>query len=192
MGFALELLEPMAEALPEVSRVLLKPFLERGPFHTAQWELGPRLTEALGAHRWNFRAAGPASLLYVLRAFHGLLRHLELLDAPLDWGVMLDAMRLPAAPAAAPRPPPPLPAEGRARFLRVRLEENGRTRVELTFRAEVTRHLVELLPDDLPPKLAARGLDAEAIAARALAEGLPPSQLFGLDEDGKCVRVWLE
>ncbi|CAM3456064.1 hypothetical protein G4177_24895 [Corallococcus sp. ZKHCc1 1396] len=190
LGFTPELLEPMAEVLPAVSRVLLEPFLQEGPFHVARWRLGERLTEALGPHRWNFRAAGPASLLFVLRAFHGLVRHLDVLEAPIAWGPLLDEARSPSLP------PPPLPPEahaaGTARYLRVRVMEGAHTRVALTFRAEVTAHLEELLPEDLGPRLAARGLNPAAIAASAVAAGLRPSELFHLDEGERHVRVWLE
>ncbi|RKG87817.1 AarF/UbiB family protein [Corallococcus terminator] len=190
LGFTPELLEPMAEVLPAVSRVLLEPFLQDAPFHVERWNLGARLTEALGPHRWNFRAAGPASLLFVLRAFHGLMRHLDVLKAPIAWGPLLDASRAPRLP------PPPLPpeahVEGTARYLRVRVTEGSHTRVALTFRADVTAHLEDLLPEDLRPRLAARGLDPVAIAATAVAAGLRPSELFHLDEGGRHVRVWLE
>ncbi|MHA7631913.1 ABC1 kinase family protein [Corallococcus sp. M7] len=190
LGFAPELLEPMAEALPAVSRVLLEPFLMDRPFHARSWRLGERLTEALGPHRWNFRAAGPASLLFVLRAFHGLVRHLDVLDAPIAWGPLLDEARAPSLP-----PPPSMPktrVEGTARYLKVQVTEAGRTRVALTFRADVTAHLEDLLPEDLPGKLAARGVDPAAIGSAAVAAGLRPSELFHLDEGPRRVRVWLE
>ncbi len=190
LGFTPELLEPMAEALPAVSRVLLEPLLLERPFHARDWRLGARLTEALGQHRWNFRAAGPASLLFVLRAFHGLVRHLDVLDAPIAWGPLLDEARAP------PLPPPPAPpearGEGSARYLKVRVTEAGRTRVALTFRADVTAHLEDLLPEDLPRRLAARGLQPAGIGAAAVAAGLRPSELFHLDEGDRQVRVWLE
>ncbi|WP_223633677.1 AarF/ABC1/UbiB kinase family protein [Corallococcus sp. EGB] len=190
LGFTPELLEPMAEALPAVSRVLLEPFLQDRPFHARGWRLGARLTEALGPHRWNFRAAGPASLLYVLRAFHGLVRHLDVLDTPIAWGPLLDEARAPSLP------PPPSHSEARvegsARYLKVRVTEAGNTRVALTFRADVTAHLEDLLPEDLPSRLAARGLDPAGIGAAAVAAGLRPSELFHLDEGDRHVRVWLE
>ncbi|NOK11606.1 ABC1 kinase family protein [Corallococcus exercitus] len=190
LGFTPELLEPMAEALPAVSRVLLEPFLFEGPFHARSWRLGARLTEALGPHRWNFRAAGPASLLFVLRAFHGLVRHLDVLDTPIAWGPVLDEARAPSLPP--PPSPPEARVEGTARYLKVRVTEAGHTRVALTFRADVTAHLEDLLPEDLPRKLTARGLDPVAIGAAAVAAGLRPSELFHLDEGDRHVRVWLE
>lgn len=190
LGFTPELLEPMTEALPAVSRVLLEPFLQDRPFAVRDWRLGARLSEALGPHRWNFRAAGSASHLYVLRAFHGLVRHLEVLDAPLAWGPLLDEARAPSLPP--PLPPRAASVEGAARYLRVRVTQGSITRVALTFRADVTAHLEELLPDDLPRRLAARGLDPAAIGAAAVASGLRPSELFHLDEGDRQVRVWLE
>ena len=190
LGFAPELLEPMAEVLPAVSRVLLEPFLLEQPFHVRGWRLGARLTEALGPHRWNFRAAGPASLLFVLRAFHGLVRHLDVLDAPIAWGPLLDEARAPSLPP--PPSPPEARVEGGARYLKVQVTEGGHTRVALTFRADVTAHLEDLLPEDLPRKLAARGVDPAAIGTAAVAAGLRPSELFHLNEGDRHVRVWLE
>ncbi|RKH62679.1 AarF/UbiB family protein [Corallococcus aberystwythensis] len=190
LGFTPELLEPMADALPAVSRVLLEPFLLDRPFHARSWRLGERLAEALGPHRWNFRAAGPASLLFVLRAFHGLVRHLDVLDTPIAWGPLLDEARAPSLPP--PPSPPEARVEGTARYLKVRVTEAGQTRVALTFRADVTAHLEDLLPEDLPRRLAERGLDPAAIGTQAVAAGLRPSVLFHLDVGDRHVRVWLE
>jgi hypothetical protein len=76
--------------------------------------------------------------------------------------------------------------------LRVRVSEGGRQKVELTFRAAMVEHLVDLVPEELQPKLVQRGIDVGALARAAVAHGVVPGELFRLDEDGKEVRVWLE
>lgn len=197
MGFRLELLEPLTDRLPALSQVLYEPFRHSGPFSLAAWDPGARSAEILGELRWNFRFAGPPELLFLLRAYRGLLAYLRALAVPVDWRrVLEEACRdAPAAPAPSFRlaeNPFGTPTAGGARTLRVRVSEEGRTKVDLTFRAAMVEHLADLIPDELQPKLEERRIDVPELARTAVERGVVPGALFRLDEEGKEIRVWLE
>ncbi len=85
-----------------------------------------------------------------------------------------------------------LPESPQAQLLRLRVEEDGQTRVDLTFKAALAESLSDLVPPELEDKLRARGLDVAAIAAGAVESGLAPGELFRLVEGTKQIRVWLE
>ena len=89
LGFDRTLLEPLAHKLPALCRLLFEPFRTPGPFDLAQWRLAPRVADVLGDDRWNFRAAGPAELVFLLRAWHGMVYYLRGLDAPVDWSAAI-------------------------------------------------------------------------------------------------------
>ncbi len=79
-----------------------------------------------------------------------------------------------------------------SKHLRVRVEENGATRVNLTFKAILAESLPDLIPPELEEQLRARRLDVQQIAAAAVASQFAPGELFTLREGTKVVRVWLE
>jgi predicted unusual protein kinase regulating ubiquinone biosynthesis (AarF/ABC1/UbiB family) len=192
LGFDEEALSPLAPQLMPLARELFKPLAVRGPVELDQWKAGEAIERLLGEHRWTFRFAGPPSLLLLMRAFQGLLAYLKALGVPLDWRQELGPLL--ESPAVMPPLRPearPAPAAG-AQRLRVRVTERGELKVDLTFRAAVTAHLSELMPDELLPRLEQRGIDLGALAARAIEAGLPRGELFGLDEPPRQIRVWLE
>jgi hypothetical protein len=51
--------------------VLFEPFLVEYRYDLADWRLAERVGDILGDDRWNFRIAGPADLILLLRAWHG-------------------------------------------------------------------------------------------------------------------------
>jgi predicted unusual protein kinase regulating ubiquinone biosynthesis (AarF/ABC1/UbiB family) len=71
LGFDREFLEPIAAKLPALCRVLFEPFLVEYRYDLADWRLAERVGDILGDDRWNFRIAGPADLILLLRAWHG-------------------------------------------------------------------------------------------------------------------------
>jgi predicted unusual protein kinase regulating ubiquinone biosynthesis (AarF/ABC1/UbiB family) len=193
-GFDKDLTAPMANHLPALTEALFEPFKEAGPYDAAQWGLSSQVSEILGDLRWNFRFAGPANLLVFIRAYQGLLQYLTALDAPVCWRTAFEAVTDEAAPTPAPKE---LPASDQGEswqsdHLIIRVNEEGRTKVKLTFRAHVTNNLADIIPDDVKEKLDDRKIDLQAIVRDAVASKLGPQELFCLDEGKKVVRVWLE
>lgn len=190
-GFDSHLLAPMAGRLQDVTRILFEPFHHDGAYDISAWRLGERLADALGDDRWAFRFAGPASLVYFLRALGGLVQYVQSLGAALDWGQEL----LGVAPLAEPvrslpgvTPMPPMLATN----LRLSVIRGGRPVVALSFGASIVDRLDELVPADLGDTLARRGIDVRSIGATAVATGGRPGPLFDFEDGETTVKVWLE
>lgn len=193
LGFSPDLLAPMAETLPELARLVCAPLGGGPPCR----DLGRRLGELLGANRWAFRVAGPPTLLLVMRAYHGLLCQLEALGSPpVSSGILGAALASSQGLGTALDPSTPhgdaAAGAAQAKHLRVRVSRGGRAQVDITFRAQAARHLEGLVPDELLPRLAEKGIDVVAVAKEAVESGLAPGPLFELDDEEKCVCVWLE
>lgn len=198
LGFGRELLEPMVHLLPALTRALFEPFCTSGPFSMADWSPGERAAAVLGDYRHNFRFAGSPPLLFVIRAFRGLVAYLRALAVPIDWSRVYDEISNETMPIGGMRidslrcDPIGKRTAGGASVLRVRLSEDERMKVDLTFRAAMVEHLADIMPDELGPKLVARGIDIDALARTAVSQGIVPRELFRLDEDNREIRVWLE
>jgi predicted unusual protein kinase regulating ubiquinone biosynthesis (AarF/ABC1/UbiB family) len=193
LGFNPDLLLPLAHLLPALNHTLFEPFATAGPFRVSSWKLGERVERVLGPFRWNFRFAGPANLIFVLRAYLGLLRYLHALDVVIDWSeAWLSLGERPACSLPGQARRLPHNKEGLSRHLRVRVEEGGQVRVDLTFKAALAESLADLVPPELEDKLRDRGLDVRAIAAGAVERDFAAGELFRLAEGTKLVRVWLE
>jgi predicted unusual protein kinase regulating ubiquinone biosynthesis (AarF/ABC1/UbiB family) len=198
IGFDRRLLEPMAGRLCAVTGVLCEPFHVRGMYDVRRWRLSERLAEALGDDRWNFRFAGPASLLFLIRAFQGLVQYARALEAVIDWRHELLALPRVAGIERSPAVHSvPATASGgsnlmAATTLRLRVVRNGEPVVQLSFKASAVGHLQELVPEDLGERIRHRGLDLARLAEQAVAGGYPVGDIFTLTEDDRTVRVWLE
>jgi len=197
LGFKREYLEPLADKLPALCRVLFEPFCCEYPYDLVDWRLGERVSDILGPDRWNFRIAGPARLVFLLRAFHGLAFYLEGLATPIFWQRAFK----PCAAALAPEIDDlQLPAEAKpecdfgsmARHLKMRVRENGRTKVELTQYASRIDHLGDLLDEDVKQRIERQGIDLVKIVADVRRGGYTPTHIFELTEGAKQIDVWLE
>lgn len=194
LGFEEELLAPMEQRLLPLTRALFEPFAEKGLFDPKAGRLGDRVAEILQDDRWNFRFAGPATLLVFLRAYQGLLQYLKALGTPVNWQAIFYEVAG-DAPTPAPTSTPTLaqPTAGAsAANLRIRVERDGKTVVALTFRARVAADLRDLMPDDVIEQLELRKIDLAEISNRVVRSRFAPSELFELEENGKSIRVWLE
>jgi predicted unusual protein kinase regulating ubiquinone biosynthesis (AarF/ABC1/UbiB family) len=195
LGFNADLLEPMAHLLPALNQVMFEPFITEGPFSLSAWRLSERVESLLGPFRWNFRFAGPAELIFVVRAYVGLLRYLQALGVDVDWSEVWRTSvgpRLEAAVPAAVQKPADGGRDVLSHRLRVAVWEAGQVRVDLTFKAVLAENLPDLIPEELEEKLRARGLDVQRIADEAALSRFAPGELFRLTEGSKLVRVWLD
>lgn len=192
LGFNPHLLIPMQHLLPALCEILFEPFLEDLPFHMNGWRLGPRVEEALGDFRWNFRMAGPPELIYFMRAYQGLIQYLAALDEPVNWRAAFDRVGTPAAAEPCPAPEGHVYTSAKSRTLRIRVVRAGRTKAELTFPVATAESLCDLIPPEVEPKLRARNIDVAQISRSLIADGFPPGELFSLREGDDNFCVWLE
>ncbi len=193
LGFHPGLLEPMQSRLPALCEILFEPLLIDAEYDLSKWRLGERVSAALSDYRWNFRAAGPASLIYFMRAYQGLIQYLSALETPINWRTVFeDSVANADLPPASPSSNSDAFSPAQTRVMKIRVVRGGVTKAELTFPATSAGNLADLLPEGVGPKLAARQIDAVAIGERAAAHGFPSGELFRLQEGSDDFSVWLE
>jgi len=197
LGFDEEYLSPLAAKLPALCHVLFEPFCVEYPYRMDQWQLSERVGDILGDDRWNFRIAGPASLIFLMRAFHGLKYYLEKLEVELPWrpfiGPMLaqlepqmNNLSLPDNLAAKPS------FDSMAKYLKIRVRQDGRTRAELSSYASNIDNLDSLIDEDVKQRIVNKGLRLDKIVSDIRRRGYTPGPVFQLEDNGKQVDVWLE
>ena len=199
LGFNEQLLAPIRHKLAAVCSVLFEPFCHPGKYDMSGWRRAERTSDILGDDRWNFRMAGPAHLIFIVRAFTGLTYYMNKLGADVSWyhaiRPYLDQNRAALAGfdvSASPQ------QEGTfgclADHLRVQVSEGGSTKVSLTFPAMAVDNLDTLMGEDLACRVRAKGTDLADIVRNARHSSYRPQELFCLPEaDGaRAVRVWLE
>lgn len=202
MGFDAEKLSHIQDELPKLCSILFRPFLADHPFKVDHWQISADLKTLLDERRWWFRAAGPAELFLLLRAFHGLAQQLEKLEVALPWWPLLKnvvgkqllqrvrIMELPAVPASSTSN-----SFGfdNARKLRVRLEENGETKVSVDLPAEAVFDLESIIPGQILLMLLTNGdVNLTELGQRLRIQGLKPQTLFDFMAGTKQCRIWLE
>jgi hypothetical protein len=198
MGFDAAKLAPIASRLPALCMILFEPFLQSGLYGTQNWALGPRVDALLGELKWWFRAAGPPSLLLLMRAFHGLVSQLETLGVALDWRCALDDA-LPTAlhlEAEAIQPTRHSLAshhfDALAQYLKVLVTDRGDQVVFVTMPANQVIDLETIVPEEVAGKIQSAGINLAAIRQRAVESGIVPQELFRFDSGARTYRVWLE
>ncbi len=191
LGFDSALLFPLIKGLREVTAALLAPFwYNNGPFPLAQWELASRIEQALGENRWNFRFAGPPTLILFIRALSGLIQYLRVLDVDLNWKLELSRV-FDTLGESSFELPSEQELERFDRFLRIRVTEAGKAKVQLTFPGRSMRHLDEVMPPEVKSRLVERGISVQEIVDEAVAKNYPPGDLFQSEEGGREIRIWL-
>ncbi len=186
----------LAAKLPALCRVLFEPFCCEYPYDVAHWNLAERVSDILGDDRWNFRIAGPARLVFLLRAFHGLAYYLRGLGTPIFWqnpffscagglsGDMTDLQILPETTSKCD-------FNSMARHLKIRVVEDGRTKVELTQYASTIEHLDELLDEEVKRRIKEQNIDLKRIVSDLRRQGYIPTSVFRLTEGTRQIDVWL-
>ncbi len=197
LGFRAEYLAPLADKLPALCQVLLEPFIADHNFDLAHWRLDERMRDVLGDDRWNFRIAGPAEMIFLMRAFHGLLYYLRGLNAPVNWRRLLwPCMHGLSGEMASLAMPMPTQSyrdfRSLAQWLKIRVSESGRTKVELTANATGIDDLEQLLNPELMIKIRERHIELEQIVRDIRRRGYTPGPVFQMDEGAKHIAVWLE
>lgn len=197
LGFRDDYLQSMCGKLPALCKVLFEPYAAEFPYDVRDWELGKRFADILGDDRWNFRIAGPPSLIFLLRAFHGLLFYVGGLPARAAWNQIIEPL---FEQFAGPMQNLQLPGNGPltsdivtlAEHLKIRVQENGQTKAQITFRASVIENLETLIDDELKARIEKQGVKLDEIVADVRRSGYAPGNVFQLTDGSKQVSVWLE
>jgi len=197
LGFRDEYLQAMHGKLPALCKVLLEPYVGEYPYDLKNWRLGQRVGDILGDDRWNFRIAGPPSLILLLRAFHGLIYYLEGLGVSTAWSRViqplfdqfddqLNRLQLPAHHYENDR------FEGLAKNLTIRVSENGLTKVQITHRAAAIDHLQTLIDDSVKERIESKGINLDEVVSDVRRRCYAPGDVFRLTEGTKEIAVWLQ
>ncbi|QDU95430.1 ABC1 kinase family protein [Lignipirellula cremea] len=196
LGFQENWLQPLAGKLPAVCRLLLEPFCTRRPYDLHDWKLAERMEAVLADDRWNFRFAGPPGLVFVLRAFHGVIHYLQGTGEPIDWHAAVQETLAPLQSQienlAVTAGEPVVACTSVATWLRVRVVREGRTQVQLSQPAMGIERLEELLDDELKQRILLAGIDLQKSVEAVRSRGYAPGPVFELVDEEKEVRVWLE
>jgi predicted unusual protein kinase regulating ubiquinone biosynthesis (AarF/ABC1/UbiB family) len=197
LGFQREYLEPFADKLPALCRLLFEPFCVDYAYPVGRWRLAERTADILGDDRLNFRIAGPPAMIFLLRAFHGLAYYLEGLQADIVWNRPLRNHLDRLATAMAAVPLPTVDQSGQsfsslARFLKMQVREYDQTKVQLSFNASRIDDLDSLLDEPVKQKIHKQGIALDDIVRDVRRRGYTPGPVFELQADSKTVRVWLE
>lgn len=197
LGFDPDLLSPLRSKLPALARTLFEPFAHPGAYDVTRWRLGERCDDILGEDRWGFRMSGPAGLVFLMRAFHGLRYYLERLGQPAGFAASLRPLLEREAPAmeqlVLESPADPATSfAGLARYLSIEVLDGGVQKARIRLPAGALERLEDLLEEELRARIEERGVDLVELVRAARRGGLGPRELFHLEDGGRLVRVALE
>ncbi len=203
MGFDAEKLSRIEAYLPRLCLYLFAPFVMDKKFILQQWFLGKKITDLLAEQRWWFRSAGPAKLIFIMRAFQGLVQQLQLLKINLNWWQVLEEV-IPAEVMDKARnfecPGVEIPADGRkqtieciADTLKVKITRQGVTKVEVSLPAEAVLELENFIPEEIQLKLEQSSeINLQDILHKVRQSGIAVQQVFDYEENNEHYQVWLE
>ncbi len=202
MGFDEAKLEPISNILPALSLILFEPFLKNEPYSIKTWNMGERISDLLGDLKWWFRSAGPPELFLIMRAFSGLVNHLDTIKIMVNWHAALHDAVGPELLDRARTFEPKLKQEWThrtavhlssvAQYLKVLVTEQHRRVVQVTMPAIQVSDLANLIPEDVLSKVQKAGIDISRIAREACENGVQPGELFSLKDGERHYRIWLE
>lgn len=201
MGFDAKKLHPIEDKLSLLCEILFLPFRQTRAFELEKWQLAINLQHLLAEKRWWFRAAGPADLLLLLRAFHGLIQQLTTLQVALPWTALLrysvtESLFIEARNLVLPKVnfnnhTPKLIIK--ARKLCIRVYENEIENICLDLPAEAALELESLIPVAVLMALKKSAeIDLFKLTAHLHRNGIVPQLLFETNDAEKRCRVWLE
>ena len=190
LDFNPDLLHPIQSVLAPFLTAMLEPFSGRD-FDLRVWDLARRSRETLGEGRWNFRAAAPASLLFLVRVVHGLVQLLRALHPAIDWREPIQRICAVAGDAPTIVNAPAVVAHSNKR-LRLEVWRDGASRVKLLLPITVLEQPDVWLSTELRERIVRRGIDIDSILKNSVAQHYPAGTLFDVDDDQSRVRVIVE
>jgi len=200
MGFDSEKLARIEAYLPRLCLYLFQPFLDDEVYQLRNWHPGKQITELLGEKRWWFRSAGPAQLIFIMRAFQGLVQQLQLLNVDINWWQVMKESLPESLLEAARDYPLPVIRGGQeveitalANTLKVRITRHDGKKTEVNLPAEAVLELESFIPDEIKLKLAkAEDINLRQIVEHVRDSGIATQTVFDYKDENKHYQVWLE
>ena len=196
VGFERAKLMHLEAHVTRVLAIVLAPLLMPGAHAAGTWHPAHDLNQLLGADRWWFRAAGSPELFLLTRAFGGLVRHLQHLDARVDWHqAWREALdeTLPPITSAPHQSPAALPLT----HLHVRVTAGTDLIAEIELPSTSTIELPDLLDSAVAEAVVRLGIDLDALIEGCRLNQWQPCELVDTPyrrPDGalRHIRVWLQ
>lgn len=198
LGFNADLLAPLKDRMVLVSEILFEPFKVKGSYQVTKWNLSSRLSEVLGEHRMTFRTAGPPEMIYVVRAYQGLIQYLKALNVTVSWQLIYqkvrDNIRLGKLNLGRDTIKEEVSSvsEMKSELLRIRVSEGPITKVDLTFNARAVDNLEDLVPEEFKDRLEKHTIDLNQVIQDTQKSYYAPGDLIQILDNQKKVRIWLE
>ncbi|MCA9179535.1 MAG: hypothetical protein KDB14_34000 [Planctomycetales bacterium] len=198
LGFDANHLHPLRSKLPALCRVLLEPYEQDWPYDVGHWRMGERVGDILGDDRWTFRVAAPARLIYLMRAYHGLLYYVRALPGLTNWwrcvapqlSELSDAINRLELPAAEDDSEVSSAGE-LATQLQVQIFDGGQLKFQIAQRANAVENLDSLLDDELRERIAAQDVPLQQVVISARQHGYRPGELLRVKEGEREIVVRL-
>lgn len=202
MGFDAKKLSQIESFLPKLSMYLFEPFLEDKIFHVPQWFLGKKITELLADERWWFRSAGPANLIFIMRAFQGLTQQLETLKVSINWWQvltdvlsedLLDRARKYECEPVSSNVTKRVAIDTIANRLYVKVTRDSKPLVEVNLPADAVLQLKMFIPEDVQEKLEETSdINIDSIINKVRLSGIAAQTVFDFDDGDRHYLIWLE
>lgn len=197
LGFDPKRLAPLQSKLLPFVSLLFEPFLSKSRYDLKEWRRKERAKDILGEERWNFMIAAPASLLLFMRAIIGLMHYATKLDAGFFARPLVDDLlrihgnEIQQLENSTPPTFPTAERDSMAKHLHVRVQENGKDKVFLSFPRSAIEYLDEIMTNDLRQRIREQGIDVEDIVRKSRERGYRPMNLFSVERGSKSVSVFL-
>ena len=200
MGFDVEKLSRIEAYLPRLCLYLFEPFIDDDKFQLATWQPGKKIAELLGEQRWWFRSAGPAKLIFIMRAFQGFVQQLQTLKVDINWWQVMSETLPESLLETARKFPLPVVRGGQAveinalaKTLKVKITRHDNKKTEVNLPAEAVLELEQFIPEEIKLKLSQTGdIDLQQILTRVRESGIAAQTVFDYEDDNKHYQVWLE
>lgn len=196
LGFDDKKTNHLESELPWIGQIVFEPFLRDRQSDLTQWEVERRLTQLLGESKWWFRSAGGADFFILMKAFSGLVRLIEQLGVPLNFGRAFDDATAGWKAEIDQYIPPSVPGSENvlremAKSIEISVFENGMQNVNVVLPGKALVDLPDYIDEELRKKISAGGVNVDELVRKAISSGARPQVLFEMKSGSKNYRVEL-
>ena len=197
LGFNKNFLYPIYKDLPAILEIFLRPFCTLKPFVPSNWNFQKESSSLLNKHKMLFRMAGPPWFLMLMRTFTGLTSCFKLLSDEINTYDLVERYLqeyIEENPISTVKTisQDPIQISDRARFLCVRLLENGQEKVFLEMPARSCENLEDIIPDNVKNNLIELGYNIYEMKEKIISSNFIPQLILDVKIDERIIRVWLE
>lgn len=197
IGFDAKKLKHIHLALPVVLSILFDPFISKYNYDLKTWDYKNKIEKVLGDAKWWFRSAGGVKFFEIMKAFMGIKSIIERLEVKINWNeIYHETLQLVNHDWKNYQTQNTLDDsftfDAIAQHLKIKVSENGVSKVDARFPARVLLEIEEFIDNDVLNQLAANNINIQELIRTKMSTGLVPGEVFSLKSDNKEYKVWLE